>query len=170
MAFGPPPNQPNLEDPDTLRFVNRTHLGKQSVIETDPSKVVLDLIENPQLSTMYVCRFSIPEYTSKCPVTGQPDFAHLIIDYVPSRHLVESKALKLYMFAFRDHGAFHEDVTITIGKRLYSEMKPLWLLIAGFWNGRGGIAIDVVWEGGILPSGAHPLDINNMKHYSNGHW
>ena len=143
-----------------------THLGKQSVIESDPDKVKLDLIPNPQSSTRYVCRFSIPEFTSKCPATGQPDFATLLIDYVPDKFLVESKSLKLYMFAYRDHGAFHEDVTVAIGRRLFSELDPYWLRIAGFWNSRGGIAIDVVWEDGVLPEDVHPLDINIIKPYA----
>lgn len=146
----------------------RTHLGKQSIIVTDPKDAVLDLIPNPN-KLYYSCRFTIPEFTSKCPATGAPDFATLIIDYVPNKYLVESKSLKLYMSAHRDHGAFHEDVTVSIGKRLFRELDPYWLRIAGFWNGRGGISIDIVWEGGILPSDVHPLSIDNVKLYNNGH-
>ena len=149
--------------------MNLTHLGKQSVIETDPSKVKLDLIPNPQPGLLYNARFIIPEFTSLCPQTGQPDFATLIIDYVPDKYLVESKALKLFMFAHRNHGAFHEDVTVGIGHRLFTELNPYWGRIAGFWNGRGGIAINVVWEYGQIPVGVHPLSIDNVKLYSNGH-
>lgn len=143
-----------------------THLGKQSAVaETDPHKVVLDKIDNPHFGLNYVSRFSIPEFTSLCPVTGQPDFATLLIDYVPDRYLVESKALKLWTFAFRGHGSFHEDVTVHIGKRLYDELHPKWLRIAGFWNSRGGISIDVVWEAGQLPERCVPLSLNQIRPY-----
>ena len=145
------------------------HLGKQSVIETDPAKVQLDLIRNPHHTSFYCTRFTVPEYSSLCPVTGQPDFATLYIDYCPNEFLVESKSLKLYMFAFRQHGAYHEDVTVSIGKRLASEMRPHWLRIAGFFNGRGGISIDIVWETGVLPANVRPLSIDNVKLYNNGH-
>lgn len=148
-----------------MNELNLTHLGKQSVIETDPDKVTLDLIANPHPGLYYVSRFSIPEFTSKCPATGQPDFATLIIDYVPDRFLVESKALKLYMFAFREHGAFHEDVTVAIGRRLWNSLAPHWLRIAGFWNSRGGIAIDVVWEMGELPPRCKPLSLDSFRPY-----
>ena len=143
-----------------------THLGKQSVIERDPDKVVLDRIPKPSAELLYCCRFTVPEFTSLCPQTRQPDFATLIIDYAPDKYLVESKSLKLWMFAFRNHGAFHEDVTVGIGERLYRELAPHWLRIAGFWNSRGGISIDVVWEDGTLPEDVHPLDINIIKPYS----
>lgn len=147
-----------------------SHLGKQSVVETsDPSKVILDLIPNPH-TAQYASRFTIPEYSSLCPVTGQPDYALIIIDYVPDKHLVESKSLKLYMFAHRNHGAFHEDVTVAMGKRLYDTMQPYWLRIAGFFNGRGGISIDIVAEFGMLPKYIRPLSIDNVKLYNNGHY
>ena len=149
--------------------LNLTHLGKQSVIETNPDRVVLDLIPKPNIDLLYSCRFTIPEFTSLCPATGAPDFALLIVDYIPDKLLVESKSLKLYMFSHRDVGAFHEDVTVSIGYRLYRELKPHWLRIAGFWNGRGGISIDVVWEGGGLPPSVKPLSIDNIKLYNNGH-
>lgn len=150
--------------------LNLTHLGKQSPIERDPAKVVLDRIPNPQAGLLYYCRFTVPEFTSTCPATGQPDFATLIIDYVPDKYLVESKSLKLYMFAHRDHGAFHEDVTVSIGKRLAEELDPHWFRIAGFFNGRGGISIDVVWEAGKRPDVGYPLSIDNVKLYNNGHY
>lgn len=149
--------------------LNLTHLGKQSVIETDPEKVVLDLIPKPNLENQYVCRFTVPEFTSLCPATGAPDFATLIIDYAPNKYLVESKSLKLYMYAHRNRGDFHEQVTVSIGKRLFMHMQPHWLRIAGFWNGRGGISIDIVWEAGTLPKNVHPLSIDNVKLYTNGH-
>ena len=98
-------------------------------------------------------RFAVPEFTSICPVTGQPDFAHLVIDYVPGQWLLESKSLKLYVASFRNHGAFHEDCTVSIGKRLAAEIKPKWLRIGGYWYPRGGIPIDVFWQTGKLPKG-----------------
>lgn len=150
--------------------LNLAHLGKQSEIQTDPDKVILDRIPKPNSDLLYSCRFTIPEYSSLCPVTGQPDYALLIIDYVPDKYLVESKSLKLWMFSYRNVGHFHEAVTVSIGNRLNNELKPHWLRIAGFWNGRGGIAIDVISEHGELPKGVRPLSIDNIKPYSNGHW
>ena len=108
---------------------------------------------NPQKDTNYVVRFTAPEFTSLCPMTGQPDFAHLVIDYVPGQWLLESKSLKLYVASFRNHGAFHEDCTVMIGKRIASEIKPKWLRIGGYWYPRGGIPIDVFWQTGKLPKG-----------------
>lgn len=157
------------EGTDQVTKMHLTHLGKQSKIEHDPEKVVLDLIPDPNAENMYVTRFTVPEFTSLCPATGQPDFATLIVDYAPNKYLIESKSLKLYTFAFRNHGAFHEDVTVSIGKRLFTHVQPHWLRIAGFWNGRGGISIDIVWEAGKLPDNVHPLSINNVKLYTNGH-
>ena len=150
--------------------LNLAHLGKQSEIQTDPDKVILDRIPKPNSDLLYSCRFTIPEYSSLCPVTGQPDYALLIIDYVPDKYLVESKSLKLWMFSYRQHGSFHEAVTTDIGYRLYKELQPHWLRVAGFFNGRGGISIDIVWEGGGLPPNVKPLSIDNVKLYNNGHW
>ena len=96
----------------------------------------------------YIARFTAPEFTSICPVTGQPDFAHLVIDYAPDKWLVESKSLKLYLASFRNHGAFHEDCTVRIGKDLVGLIKPRWLRIGGYWFPRGGIPIDVFWQSG----------------------
>lgn len=130
-----------------------THLGKTSPIENDPAKVVLDRIPNPEPELLYCARFTVPEFSSLCPVTGQPDFATLVIDYVPYRYLLESKSLKLYIFAFRDVGSFHESCTLSIGKRLYDELEPHWLRIAGYFNARGNIPIDVFWQHGVIPTG-----------------
>jgi 7-cyano-7-deazaguanine reductase len=126
-------------------------LGKPTVIPASPDKAVLDRVPNPHRDTNYVARFTAPEFTALCPITGQPDFAHLVIDYVPDRHLVESKSLKLYLVSFRNHGSFHEDCTIAIGKRLYKLLQPKWLRIGGYWYPRGGIPIDVFWQAGKLP-------------------
>ena len=96
-------------------------------------------------------RFTAPEFTSLCPVTGQPDFAILVIDYVPGPWLIESKSLKLYLNSFRNHGAFHEDCTVAIGKRLADFLEPRFLRIGGYWYPRGGIPIDVFWQTGEAP-------------------
>lgn len=146
-----------------------THLGRQSPIENDPDKVKLDCIPNPSGGRPYCCRFTAPEFTSLCPITGQPDFATIIIDYVPDEYLLESKALKLFLFSFRNTGHFHEKCTVMIGDRINRAIKPSWMRIAAFWNGRGGVSIDVVTEYGTLPHAIKPLSIDNVKLYNNGH-
>jgi 7-cyano-7-deazaguanine reductase len=108
-------------------------------------------MRNPHPGTLYAVRFTAPEFTCMCPVTGQPDFAHLIIDYVPRALLVESKSLKLYLNSFRNHGAFHEECTVSIGKKLDEALNPHWLRIGGYWYPRGGIPIDVFYAIGDLP-------------------
>lgn len=128
-------------------------LGRPVPIPESPDKAVLDRVPNPHPGTLYVTRFAAPEFTSICPVTGQPDFAHLVIDYVPGDWLVESKSLKLYLQSFRNHGAFHEDCTVAIAKRLVDFLKPTWLRIGGYWYPRGGIPIDVFWQTGPVPDG-----------------
>jgi 7-cyano-7-deazaguanine reductase len=128
-------------------------LGKSSAIPTSPEKAVLEKVPNPHTDVDYVIRFTCPEFTSICPITGQPDFAHLVIDYVPGKHIVESKSLKLFLFAFRNHGAFHEDCTVAVAKRLIKEIKPKWLRIGGYWYPRGGIPIDIFFEQGKVPAG-----------------
>ena len=127
-------------------------LGKRSDIAESPDKAVLDRVPNPHADTRYVARFAAPEFTCLCPITGQPDFAHLVIDYVPDRWLVESKSLKLYLASFRNHGAFHEDCTVAIGKRIAALLEPRYLRIGGYWYPRGGIPIDVFWQSGKLPA------------------
>ena len=129
------------------------NLGRQSALPTSPEAAVLERVPNPHADSPYVARFTVPEFTSICPVTGQPDFAHLVIDYVPDGWLVESKSLKLYLGAFRDHGAFHEDCTVAIGKRIAGLIEPHFLRIGGYWYPRGGIPIDVFWQTGALPAG-----------------
>ena len=128
-------------------------LGRAVEWPDSPEKAQLDRVPNPQADTNYLVRFTAPEFTSICPVTGQPDFAHLMIDYVPGQWLLESKSLKLYVASFRNHGAFHEDCTVMIGKRIAAEIKPKWLRIGGYWYPRGGIPIDVFWQTGKLPKG-----------------
>jgi 7-cyano-7-deazaguanine reductase len=127
------------------------HLGQPTPAPASPAQAVLDRVPNPHPEAAYLARFTVPEFTTLCPVTGQPDFAILVIDYVPKAWLVESKSLKLYLTSFRSHGAFHEDCTVTIGKTLTSLLKPHWLRIGGYWYPRGGIPIDVFWQAGRLP-------------------
>ena len=126
-------------------------LGHQVALPESPEIAILERVANPHADTHYLARFTAPEFTSLCPVTGQPDFAHLVIDYVPNEWLVESKSLKLYLGAFRNHGAFHEDCTVAIGKRLVALLEPHFLRIAGYWYPRGGIPIDVFWQLGSCP-------------------
>src|ERR1700709_1303362 len=97
---------------------NLTQLGRQAALPPSPDKAVIETVKNPHRGVAYSVRFACPEFTSLCPITGQPDFAHLVIDYVPGDWLVESKSLKLFLTSFRNHGAFHEDCTVYIAKRL----------------------------------------------------
>ncbi|MEM8921725.1 MAG: preQ(1) synthase, partial [Pseudomonadota bacterium] len=120
-------------------------LGRNVEAAVSPETADLERVANPHPSVLYLARFTAPEFTSLCPVTGQPDFAHLVIDYAPGDWLVESKSLKLYLQSFRNHGAFHEDCTVAIGKRLEDLLAPTWMRIAGYWYPRGGIPIDVFW-------------------------
>ncbi len=126
-------------------------LGRQVPVPSSPGEARLDRVPNPHPDVDYLARFTAPEFTSLCPVTGQPDFAHLVIDYVPGDWLVESKSLKLHLGAFRNHGAFHEDCTVGIGKTLVALLAPRWLRIGGYWYPRGGIPIDVFWQTGAPP-------------------
>jgi 7-cyano-7-deazaguanine reductase len=130
-----------------------TQLGQSGGIPASPEAAVLERVPNPHPDTAYVARFAVPEFTSICPVTSQPDFAHLVIDYVPAEWLIESKSLKLYLASFRNHGAFHEDCTVAIGKRLKELLSPTFIRIGGYWYPRGGIPIDVFWQDGIVPDG-----------------
>ena len=129
-----------------------TLLGASASIPKSPEEAILERVSNPQTNSSYLVRFTCPEFTSLCPVTGQPDFAHLVIDYVPQNWLVESKSLKLYLGAFRNHGAFHEDCTVGIGKRLEELLSPHWLRIGGYWYPRGGMPIDVFYQSGSPPT------------------
>ena len=130
-----------------------TQLGAATAIPASPSNASIERVPNDQSSVNYLVRFAVPEFTSICPMTGQPDFAHLVIDYVPDLWLVESKSLKLYLGSFRNHGSFHEDCTIGIARRLVSELSPRWLRIGGYWYPRGGIPIDVFWQTAAPPDG-----------------
>jgi 7-cyano-7-deazaguanine reductase len=135
-------------------YSDLTQLGGKTDLPASPEDAVLERVANPQADVSYCVRFTAPEFTSLCPMTGQPDFAHLVIDYVPDAFLVESKSLKLFLGAFRNHGAFHEDCTISIARRLVDLLSPRWLRIGGYWYPRGGIPIDVFWQ-----TGATPVDV-----------
>jgi 7-cyano-7-deazaguanine reductase len=132
---------------------NLTQLGGQARLQASPDVAVLETVPNPHAGTDYLIRFTCPEFTSLCPVTGQPDFAHVVIDYVADDTIVESKSLKLFLGSFRNHGSFHEDCTLTIAKRIVEAVSPRWLRIGGYWYPRGGIPIDVFWQTGSPPKG-----------------
>lgn len=123
-----------------------TQLGTKTDIPASPEEAALESVPNPHPQVDYHVRFTCPEFTSLCPITGQPDFAYLVIDYVPRNLLLESKSLKLYLSSFRNHGAFHEDCTVAVGKRIAEVIDPVWLRIGGYWNPRGGIPIDVFFQ------------------------
>src|SRR3954465_8084756 len=132
----PPPSAPVESTPMDL-----THLGRISATPASPEEAVLDYVPNPRPGALYLVRFTAPEFTTLCPVTGQPDFAHLVIDYAPRAKLVESKSLKLYLASFRNEADFHEACTLTIGMRLAKLLTPRWLRIGGYWYPRGGMPI-----------------------------
>ena len=130
-----------------------TQLGRQVQQPASPDKAVLEAVANPHADIDYLIRFTAPEFTTLCPITGQPDFAHFVIDYVPGAKIVESKSLKLFLTAFRNASGFHEDCSLKIGKRIAATIKPKFIRVAGYWYPRGGIPIDIFWQSGKLPSG-----------------
>jgi 7-cyano-7-deazaguanine reductase len=134
-------------------YNNLTQLGAKTSLPESPEKAVLERVPNPQKGIFYVVRFTAPEFTSLCPITGQPDFAHIMIDYLPGDWLVESKSLKLYLGSYRNHGSFHEDCTISIARRLIEFIQPQWLRIGGYWYPRGGMPIDIFYQTGEPPQG-----------------
>jgi len=144
----------------TRKVKGPTQLGANTALPRSPDEAELACVANPHPDTVYAARFTCPEFTCLCPVTGQPDFAHLVIDYCPRAWLVESKSLKLYLASFRNHGGFHEDCTLAIGKRIVAAIEPHWLRIGGYWYPRGGIPIDVFWQHGTLPDGLWLPDQN----------
>ncbi|NHO32532.1 preQ(1) synthase [Acetobacter fallax] len=130
-----------------------TQLGRATTMPASPEEAHLERVPAPHKGRFYVVRFTAPEFTSLCPVTGQPDFAHLVIDYIPRDWIVESKSLKLYLTSFRNHGAFHEDCSVTIAETLVTLLDPEWLRIGAYWYPRGGMPIDVFWQTGAPPEG-----------------
>ena len=136
-------------DHDNLRL-----LGTKTTLPKSPKEAILEKVDNPHLTSNYLIRFSCPEFTTLCPVTGQPDFAYLIIDYIPDAFIIESKSLKLFLSSFRNQQGFSEEVTVNIAKRLEEEVDPRWLRIGGYWYPRGGIPIDVFYQRGKIPEGS----------------
>jgi 7-cyano-7-deazaguanine reductase len=130
-----------------------TQLGRQTGQPSTPEEAKLERVPNPHPQAQYLVRFACPEFTTLCPLTGQPDFAHLVIDYIPSAWLVESKSLKLFLASFRNHGGFHEACTMMVATRIVDLLSPAWLRIGGYWYPRGGIPIDVFWQTGPAPEG-----------------
>ncbi len=135
-------------------------LGRTVPVPVSSKDAVLDTVPNPHADTDYFVRFTAPEFTTLCPITGQPDFAHFVIDYCPGKSLMESKSFKLFLSSFRNEASFHEDCTLTIGKRIVAAIKPKYLRIAGFWYPRGGIPIDVFWQTGRPPKDVWPPDLD----------
>tara|TARA_B100000700_G_C14660533_1_gene676178 strand:- start:244 stop:699 length:456 start_codon:yes stop_codon:yes gene_type:complete len=144
---------------------NIKYLGKKSKIPDSPDDVILDTVKNPHPDENYSIRFSSPEFTSICPITSQPDFGIIIIDYIPKKLIVESKSLKLFLFSFRDYGGFHEDCTLKIGKKILESTKPKWIRVTAFWNPRGGIPIDVFYQKGTIPKGVY-INEPDIKPYT----
>ncbi|MGE0415868.1 MAG: preQ(1) synthase [Acetobacteraceae bacterium] len=138
---------------EDTRYAGLTLLGQPTRLPASPDEAVLERVTNPTPGRHYVIRFTCPEFTSLCPLTGQPDFAHIVIDYVPRDWIVESKSLKLFFTAFRNHGAFHEACTMGIAERLVDLLTPVWLRIGGYWYPRGGMPIDIFWQTGTPPDG-----------------
>ena len=132
-------------------YKDLTQLGGSNTVANSPDEAVLERVPNPHKDSDYAVRFTAPEFTSICPLTGQPDFAHLVLDYVPNDWLVESKSLKLFLTSFRNHGDFHEACTVSIAKRIAETTKPKWLRLGGYWYPRGGIPIDIFYQEGKLP-------------------
>jgi 7-cyano-7-deazaguanine reductase len=137
----------------TETYAGLTQLGQPSRIPASPEEAVLERVANPTPGRAYLVRFTCPEFTSLCPLTGQPDFAHIVLDYIPGEWIVESKSLKLYLASFRNHGAFHEACTMAIAERLMTTLAPKWLRIGAYWYPRGGMPIDVFWQSGAPPEG-----------------
>ena len=141
-----------------------TQLGRAASVPASPGLAKLETVPNPHPDSNYVVRVTAPEFTSLCPVTGQPDFAHFVIDYVPAKDIVESKSLKLLLASYRNHAAFHEDCTLDIAKRIVRAIKPKFLRIAGLWYPRGGIPLDVFWQTGKCPANVW-LPETGVSHY-----
>lgn len=135
------------------RYQGLHQLGAEARMPGSPEAAVLEKVAARTEGKQYMVRFTCPEFTSLCPITGQPDFAHIVIDYIPGEWLVESKSLKLFLQSFRNHGAFHEACTIMIADRIVALLNPVWLRIGGYWYPRGGIPIDVFWQTGAPPDG-----------------
>ncbi len=134
-----------------------SHLGGQTTYKQDYAPEMLEAFVNKHQGNDYRVTFDCPEFTSLCPITGQPDFATIRIDYIPDVKMVESKSLKLYLFSFRNHGAFHEDCVNIIMKDLVALMDPKYIEVTGIFTPRGGIS--------IYPFANHGRKGQNMKNW-----
>lgn len=148
LRTDPPMTSSSTQD-DGSQFL--TQLGQNSAQPASPEEARLERVPAPDRGRRYVVRFTAPEFTSLCPVTGQPDFAHIVIDYIPDEWIVESKSLKLFLTSFRNHGAFHERCSMQIATTLVDLLRPVWLRIGAYWYPRGGMPIDVFWQTGTPP-------------------
>jgi len=145
-------------------YSSLTQLGRQAGVPANPDEAVIETFANPHPGTNYTVRLTAPELTTICPITGQPDFATLIVDYVPRDRLVESKSFKLFLGSFRNLGTFHEDCTAYIHKRLSDALDAAFLRVVGLWNARGGITIDCVVQTGELPSNCALLPLGRTDY------
>lgn len=145
-------------------FTHLSVLGQNVKVPSSPQDAILEKVPNPAVGRHYLVRLTCPEFTSLCPLTGQPDFAHIMIDYIPKDWIVESKSFKLLMASYRNHGAFHEACTTEIAGKLVDLLEPVWLRIGAYWYPRGGIPIDVFWQ-----TGNSPVDVwipdQGVQHY-----
>lgn len=130
-----------------------SQLGRAVPVPSSPNEAIIETVPNPDPDAVYLVRFTCPEFTTLCPITGQPDFAHLVIDYAPDKRIVESKSLKLFLASFRNHRGFHEACTLLVGRRLVAAAAPRWLRLGGYWYPRGGIPIDIFWQTSSPPVG-----------------
>lgn len=140
-----------------------TQLGKPTPVPHSPDESALETFQNPYPGRNYVVRLTAPEFTSLCPITGQPDFAFIVVDYVPDGWLVESKSFKLFIASFRNYGIFQEQGTVYIHDRLKEALDPKYLRVIGIWNPRGGVGIDVCIQSGTLPPDCQPLPLPDIK-------
>ena len=149
----------------TESYSGLTQLWSATAQPDSPDAARLERVANPRPGAIYLIRFTAPEFTSLCPMTGQPDFAHLVIDYVPRDWIVESKSLKLFLTSFRNHGSFHEACSMLVAARIVELLDPLWLRIGAYWYPRGGIPIDVFWQSGPAPEGlwVPPQDVPGYR-------
>ncbi len=145
-----------------------SQLGRTVGLPASPDEATLEPVPNPHADTDYLVRFTAPEFTTLCPVTGQPDFALFVIDYCPAKAIVESKSLKLFLGSFRNHAGFHEDCTVLIGKRIVAAIRPKFIRLAGYWYPRGGMPIDVFWQQGKLPAGVWLPDTGVPSYHGRG--
>ena len=152
----------------TESYDGLTQLGQPTAAPQSPEQARLERVPNPRTDAHYLIRFAAPEFTSLCPLTGQPDFAHLVIDYIPDRWIVESKSLKLFLASFRNHGAFHEACSMLVASRIFEITQPIWLRIGAYWYPRGGIPIDVFWQTGAPPPGTWIPDQNVAPYRGRG--